>query len=89
MDFDKDKITKIITEKGATKPCHRCGKNQFSVLEGYSNIMLQNNIGKGLYFGGPTVPVALVACNNCGSVTSHAIGALGLLPEKDEDKTND
>lgn len=89
MKIDRDKIANILTEKGATNRCHRCNSNQFSVLEGYSNLILQDDIGKGLVIGGPSVPVALVACNNCGAITSHALGAIGLLPEGKEGKSNE
>lgn len=82
--MDREKIAKLLSEKGAVQPCHRCGKNQFTVLEGYSNISLQEKFNTGLVIGGPAVPVAHVACNNCGAITSHAIGALGLLPENEE-----
>ena len=83
MKIDRDEIAKLLKEKGATNPCHRCNQKQFTVLEGYSPLTLQDDIGKGFNIGGPAVPVALVACNNCGAIAAHALGALGLLP-KDE-----
>lgn len=89
MKIDREKIAKILTEKGATNSCHRCNSNQFSVLEGYSNLILHDDIGKGLVIGGPSVPVTLVACNNCGAITSHALGALDLLPKEEEGKLNE
>ena len=86
MKIDREKIAGLLTEKGAVHPCHRCGRTSFTVLEGYSNLILQDDIGKGLVIGGPSVPVALVVCTNCGAITSHALGALGLLPQKEEGK---
>jgi len=32
-------------------------------------------------FGGPSVPCAIVVCENCGNVSFHAMGALGLMAE--------
>jgi hypothetical protein len=80
MSIDKDKIAKLLTARGATKPCHRCGHTTFAVLDGYTTYPLQDNLDGGMVLGGPAVPVALVACSNCGAVTPHAVGALGLLP---------
>jgi len=86
MKVDRNKIAEILTKKGVKNPCHRCNSNQFSVLDGYSNMILQDDIKQGLVIGGPSVPVVLVACSNCGAITSHAIGALGLFSISDEVK---
>lgn len=77
---DKDKIAKLLIERGATKPCHRCGHTNFVVLGGYTRYPLQDNLDGVMGLDGSTVPVALVACSSCGAVTPHAVGALGLLP---------
>lgn len=84
MELDRDEIARKMTEKGATRPCHRCGKSAFTVLEGFSNIMIQKKLNSGIAFGGPTVPVAHIVCNNCGAVTPHALGALDMLPREEE-----
>jgi ribosomal protein L37E len=80
MPIDKDRIAKLLTERGATKPCHRCGRTNFVVIDGYATTPLQDNLDGGMVLGGPAVPVALVACSHCGAVTPHAVGVLGLLP---------
>lgn len=82
MSFDKKEIVKRLTEHGAILPCHRCGHKKFTVLDGYSQTMLQDDINGSLVIGGPTIPAILVACNNCGCITAHALGGLGLLPNK-------
>jgi len=82
MEIDRDKIAKKLSEKGATRPCHRCGQNSFTVLEGFTNIHIQDRFSAGLVIGGPSVPVAHIACNNCGAITSHALGALDMLPQE-------
>jgi hypothetical protein len=80
MAIDRDKIAKLLTEKGAVRPCHRCGHTKFAVLEGYSVFSLQERLDGPMILGGPAIPVAMVACENCGSITPHALGALGMLP---------
>lgn len=81
MPIDKDQIAKLLTERGATKPCHRCGHTTFVVIDGYATYHLQEEPDVGMFVvGGSSVPVALVACANCGATTPHAVGVLGLLP---------
>lgn len=79
MSIEHDKIGKILTERGAVHPCHRCGHTNFSVIDGYSHFSIQNVLDGSVSLGGPSVPVAMVACNNCGAITPHALGALGLM----------
>ena len=80
MPIEKEKIAQTLTTRGATRPCHRCGHVKFVVIDGYANFSLQDNLDGGLVFGGAAVPVALIACENCGALTPHAVGVLGLLP---------
>lgn len=83
MAIDREKIARKLSEKGATRPCHRCGQNAFTVLEGFTNIQLQDDFSAGITFGGPSVPVAHIVCNNCGAITPHALGALDMLPKEE------
>ncbi|MEC3114620.1 hypothetical protein P9015_26505 [Bacillus cereus] len=82
MSFSKEeqlKIIKILEEKGATRPCSRCGHMNFSLLDGYFNHSIQTSLDGGMVIGGPTVPVITTVCNQCGCLSQHAVGALGLL----------
>jgi ribosomal protein L37E len=88
MEINRENIINMLDKREANRPCHRCGKTNFSLLDKYSNIFLNENVNGDLHIGGPTVPVAIVVCNNCGAITFHAIGALGLLPPQDEVQTN-
>jgi predicted nucleic-acid-binding Zn-ribbon protein len=80
----KDKIIKVLAERGANLPCPRCGNNAFTLLDGYFNQIIQEE-PKGIVLGGRTVPSIVVACKRCGYLSQHAIGILGLLP-KEENK---
>ena len=80
MDKDqRDKIISRLEEKGVKLPCPRCGNNSFSLIDGYFNQTIQNEL-KGLVIGGPSIPSVITACNQCGFISQHALGALGLLP---------
>ena len=80
----KQKIAKSLEEKGALKPCARCGHPNFSLLDGFSTIPLSQEVSNNIVLGGPSVPCAVVACNNCGHLEFHALGALGLLPNQNK-----
>ena len=82
LAINRDEIAAKIKQKGATLPCHRCGQNSFIVLGGFTSITLQDDFSGGIVLGGPSVPVAHIACNNCGAITSHAIGGLDMLPDE-------
>ena len=61
----KTLVLKKLTEKGAVRDCPRCGNKTFSIIDGYFNQTLQNDLN-GFVIGGPSVPAVVVACNNCG-----------------------
>jgi hypothetical protein len=77
---EKEKIIRAIESKGAKRPCPRCGSSNFSLVSGYFNHFIQSQLG-GVRMGGPSIPTAVVACNQCGWLAEHALGVLDLLPE--------
>lgn len=84
-DEDKQKIIKTLTEKGVRLPCPRCGNPSFTLIDGYFNELIQNDLNT-LKIGGPSIPSIITACTRCGYLSQHALGALGLLPAKDGQK---
>jgi hypothetical protein len=71
--FDRQEYIKELLKRNAQNPCHRCGNNNFALLDGYSYFPIQEKISEAV-FGGSNVPAILIVCNNCGAVTPHAIG---------------
>lgn len=80
MSSIRDRIIKELEKRGAKLPCSRCGHNQFSLLDDFGRVDLQKNFNN-ISLGGPAIPCAMAACNNCGNVSFHALGALGLMDE--------
>jgi hypothetical protein len=74
----KQKIVDILKEKGVTLACPMCGNKNFILIDGYFNNPLQSNFGD-FHIGGPSIPSAALACSNCGFISQHALGMLGLL----------
>lgn len=79
MEINRENVAKMLDERKVNKPCSRCGHEQFALLEEFTNIFINKKASGDLVIGGPTVPAAIVVCNNCGAITFHAIGALGML----------
>lgn len=80
----KDKIIKALADRGANLPCPRCGNDDFTLLDGYFNQIIQAE-PRGIVLAGRTIPSIVVACKRCGYLSQHAVGVLGLL-SKEESK---
>jgi hypothetical protein len=73
-------IVKSLEAKGANHPCGRCEHTRFEVIA-ETNLQIQNN-PNAFTVGGPSIPAVIVACANCGNISHHALGALGLKPQE-------
>lgn len=83
MDEDKKKeIIKLLKERGAIAACPRCGNKNFALIDGYLNTSFGKEIAAGIVISGASLPSVAIVCSNCGFVSQHALGALGLLPSK-------
>lgn len=79
---NKETIKQSLEDKHATMPCPRCGNSAFSIGDGFFTLTVQEDLKK-FSIGGKSMPVSAVVCNNCGYVSLHAIGVLGLLPKSE------
>lgn len=64
--------------------CPMCGNKHFIIADGYFNTPMQDNLN-GIKIGGQSIPSIAIVCNNCGFISSHALGILGLLPKQTGD----
>jgi len=76
----KQKIVQRLQEKRVRGACPMCGTDAFFLLDGYFTHPIQLELTGGMVFGGPAIPTVAIACSNCGFISQHALGALGLLP---------
>ena len=77
-ESQREIIIKALIDKGVASPCPMCKNKKFSVLDGYFKHSVQLGL-KRTILGGPTVPAVVVICDNCGFMSQHAIGILGIL----------
>lgn len=83
-DAQKQEIVSRLTSRIPNLHCPMCGKNQFTAMEGYFRPILQPDLAN-IQLGGLNMPTVAIVCNNCGFVSYHALGSLGLLPKDNPD----
>ena len=86
MTISRDEIAEKLKEKGALLPCSRCGKQTFIILDEQSNMVLDKKIDENIKIEDSIIPVTTLLCTNCGAITIHALGALGLSNNKNSKK---
>jgi hypothetical protein len=86
MSSLKERIIAELEKRGAKLPCSRCGHRQFGLLDDFARIDQQSDF-KNISLGGPAIPCVMVACNNCGNISFHAVGVLGLMDEVTKNET--
>ena len=73
-------IRKALIERNALTACSRCGElDTLGVLPSIAYIDMQTVAEMISGTQEQSVPVAVLACANCGAIYSHALGALGLM----------
>lgn len=73
----KKRVIETLNSRGIGKVCPMCGQKGFSVAEGYLTDMLTDDYR--LETGYRRIPSILLICNNCGFMSRHALGTLGLM----------
>ena len=80
---EKQRIINVLNSRNANGPCPRCGNRNFILADGYFNHPMQVDI-RNINIGGPSIPTIATVCSNCGFVSEHALGVLGLLNNTDK-----
>ena len=78
----KNEIINELRDRGANLPCPRCGHQNFIISDGYFIQNMQTEFKAAIVVGGPVIPTIAIICQNCGFISHHALGIVGLLPER-------
>ena len=78
----KKKIIDALQAKGVKAICPMCGNINFILADGYFNHPMQVDF-QNFTLGGPSIPTIATVCSNCGFISQHALGILGLLNNPD------
>lgn len=81
----KEEIIAALKKKGVPRACPMCSTNNWAIGEGYFNNALSVQLSS-ISLGGVSIPAIPIICANCGFISQHALGALGLLPQAEEKK---
>lgn len=81
----KKQIVQRLQEKGMRAACPMCSSNNWVLADGYFNRAVQTDL-RGMVLGGPSIPSVAIICGNCGFMSEHALGVLGLLPRSGDAK---
>ena len=84
-DQQKQDIVNRIREKAPNLQCPMCKTKAFSLADGYFVNTMQSDFNS-LSLGGQAIPTVAIICNNCGFVSQHAVGSLGLLPKENKNQ---
>lgn len=64
--------------------CPMCGNNQFTISDGYIVNLMQEDLKNFKIDKG--IPSISIICDNCGFISQHALGTLGMLPVQEQPK---
>lgn len=82
-DDERKKIVDILNQRIGQSSCPICHKGHFSIVDGYSSNILANSYHE-INLGGSVLPFVMLVCDNCGFISQHALGTLGLLVKQEE-----
>lgn len=68
-----------LNKYGKGTKCPMCGHSHFTIADAYLLNILQPDL-KSVTLGGPSIPSLAIVCTNCGFISQHSLGVLGLLP---------
>lgn len=86
--YDPEQFAKRLTERLKGKSdilaCPFCGGEHFTTTGQFASILIADNLTEVAL--GPSIPSGMLVCENCGHIEFFALGSLGLLPKREEEK---
>lgn len=74
-----DRLTERVKKTGRGFNCPMCNNPHFVLLDSYLRNDIQEDLTS-VVLGGPSIPATAIICSNCGFISQHALGVLGLMP---------
>jgi hypothetical protein len=85
---EKKNIIETLQKRSPNLSCPMCKNQHFIMADGYFNNIMQTQF-ESLSIGGPAIPTIAIVCSNCGFLSQHALGVLGLLAKNELVKTDE
>lgn len=80
---ERNQIIKALSERIGNFTCPICHKGHFSLIDGYSSHALTDNY-RIINIDGKIIPFVMLACDNCGFISQHALGTIGVLKQNED-----
>lgn len=74
----KQEIIAVLQQRISHLECPMCHSQSFSIIDGYILDNPQESLNS-YSLGGNFIPSVAIVCNNCGFISRHALGSLGLI----------
>lgn len=78
---DKLRLVNELNKRIGAFTCPICHKGQFKFVDSYSSHFLSDDYAQ-ISIGGKMIPFIMIVCDNCGFISQHALGTLGILPQQ-------
>lgn len=78
-------ILEAMEKVGLLNLCPICRQNKFQLQTGYFLNVIQQDI-ENVELGGNVIPTVVLICLNCGFVSQHSLGVLGLLSKSESEE---
>lgn len=72
-------LTMKIRANGRSEACPMCCNENFLMIDACLVNVLQSDV-KNVTLTGDYIPTLAIVCDNCGFLSQHAVGALGIRP---------
>ena len=86
-DEERFRLISELNKRIGSFTCPICHKGQFKFVDSYSSNPLSDDYTT-LNLGGKMIPYVMLVCDNCGFISQHALGTLGVLPQQSEKNGN-
>ena len=75
----KREIVQALANRVNKMECPICHQGRFTLIDGYITDAVQNDFSYQIIGSKTTLPSVALVCNNCGFISQHSLGILGLL----------
>lgn len=86
----KKEIIHALSQRVDSMECPICHNRNFALLDGYINDSVQDDYHIQIIGTKKAIPSIGLVCSNCGFLSQHSLGVLGLLekPVSNQDSSN-
>lgn len=83
----KKEIVQALASRVDKMECPICHQGRFTLIGGYITDAVQNDFNYQIIGSKTTLPSVALVCNNCGFISQHSLGILGLLNSDENGET--